>query len=124
MTSVEEGVAARGLSPDVRVLILGGMIPGQGAAAVRHGLTASVWEPAQLDDLEAAARAAGMRAASLPLHLEIDTGMSRQGAGVEALAPLLARFTPESPLKLEGVMTHLFAADEADRKATSPSCGD
>ena len=118
VTSVEEGIAVRGLSRDVRVLILGGMIPGQGAAAVRHGLTASVWEPAQLDDLEAAARSAGMRAASLPLHVEIDTGMSRLGASLEALTPLLARFRPESPLKLEGVMTHLFAADEADQKAS------
>jgi alanine racemase len=29
-----------------------------------------------------------------------------------------ARFGPGSPLRLEGVMTHLFAADEADGQAT------
>jgi alanine racemase len=32
--------------------------------------------------------------------------------------PALARITPGSPLRLEGVMTHLFAADEADGRVT------
>ena len=118
VTSVEEGVAARALCPKAdiaaRVMVIGGAVPGQGAAVVEHSLTAVVWEPWQLDDLEMVARAAGMRAGSLPVHLEIDTGMSRQGASLEGLAPVLARFEPGSPLKLEGVMTHLFAADESD----------
>jgi alanine racemase len=97
---------------------MGGVVPGQGEAVVAYGLTAVVWEPRQLDDLEAAARAAGLRPASLPVHLEIDTGMSRQGASLEGLASVLPRFAPESPLKLEAVMTHLFAADEADGRTT------
>ena len=45
--------------------------------------------------------------------------MSRQGADPESLAPLLARFHRDSSsLRLEGVMTHLFAADEADERVT------
>ena len=114
VTSVEEGVAARALCPGARVMVIGGVVPGQGAAVVAHGLTAVVWEPEQLEDLERKARTAGMRAGSLPIHLEIDTGMSRQGASLDGLAPVLARFEPGSPLKLEGIMTHLFAADESD----------
>jgi alanine racemase len=81
------------------------------------------WQPWQLDELEAAARTAG---GSIPIHLEIDTGMSRQGIAPEELhaesggaAALLARFHPGSPLRLEGVMTHLLAADEADGTVTS-----
>jgi alanine racemase len=35
------------------------------------------------------------------------------------MAAVLARLTPASPLKLEGVMTHLFAADEADEQVTT-----
>ena len=121
VTSVEEGVAARALCPEPRVLVIGGVFPGQGEAIVRHHLTAVAWEPAQLDELESAARAAGLRAASLPVHLEIDTGMSRQGVALDApdrLATLLARFTPDSPLRLEAAMTHLFAADEANGVVT------
>jgi alanine racemase len=54
----------------------------------------------------------------VPIHLEIDTGMSRQGANASDLAQVFARFGPGSPLRLEGVMTHLFAADEADGEVT------
>jgi alanine racemase len=124
VTSVEEGVAARSLCPDAQIIVMAGIFPGQGAAIVEHALTAAVWEPAQIDDLESAARAAPLRAGSLPVHLEIDTGMSRQGASPESLAPLLARFTPESPLKLEGIMTHLYAADETNGIATHAQLGE
>jgi alanine racemase len=115
VTSAEEGVAARALCPAPKILVIGGVFPGQGEAVVAHGLTAVAWETAQLDEL-AAARSAS--AGVLPVHLEIDTGMSRQGVAPDDLAPLLAHFTPGSPLRLEGVMTHLFAADEADGAVT------
>ena len=117
VTSVEEGMAARALCADARVMVIGGIIPGQGEAIVANHLTAAVWEPFQLDDLETAARAAGMGPSSLAVHVEIDSGMSRQGANLEHLQALLARFAPDSPLRLDGVMTHLFAADESDGQA-------
>ncbi|MGA2831691.1 MAG: alanine racemase [Terracidiphilus sp.] len=125
---VEDGVAAREMCPEARVLVFCGAFPGQGAAFVRHGLTAVVWQQWQLDELETAARAAGLGAGSVPVHLEIDTGMSRLGVSPEELGPecagtLLARFTSESPLRLEGVMTHLFAADEADGRVTEAQLG-
>lgn len=118
VTSVEEGVEARALCPDARVLVIGGVFQGQGAELPRHGLTAVVWEPWQLDELKVAAQAAGARPASVPVHLEIDTGMSRQGVSLDGLAEVLPRFRAGSPLLLEGVMTHLFAADEADGAVT------
>jgi alanine racemase len=114
VTSVEEGIQARALSFDAHVLIIGGIFPGKAAEVVRHNLTPVAWELWQLDELAAAAHAAGAKAGSLPVHLEIDTGMSRQGVDAANLAPALARFTVGSPLRLEGVMTHLYAADEAN----------
>ena len=118
VTSVEEGIVARALCPEARVLIIGGVFPGQAAAAIQFQLTPVAWENWQLDELLAVARAAGAQAGSFPIHLEIDTGMSRQGVGPNDLATVLSRFGPGSPLRLEGVMTHLFAADEADGQAT------
>jgi alanine racemase len=118
VTTVEEGVEARALCPTARVLVIGGVFPGQGTAVVQAGLTAVVWEPQQIKEIEAAARAAGATPGSIPVHLEIDTGMSRQGVDPAGLDPSLACFTPGSPLRLEGVMTHLFAADEADGRVT------
>jgi alanine racemase len=118
VTSVEEGIVARALCPDARVLIIGGIFPGQAAAAIQFQLTPVAWEPWQLDELLAAARAAGAQQGSVPIHLELDTGMSRQGVSPNDLNAIVARFGPGSPLRLEGIMTHLFAADEADGKAT------
>ena len=118
VTSVEEGIVARALCPEARVLIIGGVFPGQAAAAIQFQLTPVAWETWQLDELLSAARTAGAQPGSVAIHLEIDTGMSRQGVGPNELAGLLARFGPGSPLRLEGVMTHLFAADEADGQAT------
>jgi alanine racemase len=116
VTSVEEGVEARRLCSDAHILVIGGPFPGQGRDIVRHKLTPVVWDPRQFDELEAAAR--GEDVHSLSVQLEIDTGMSRQGADPEFLAPLLARLHSDSSLRLDGVMTHLFAADEADERVT------
>ena len=119
VTSVEEAVEARSYCPEPRILAIGSAFPGQGDAVVEHRITPVVWEQVQLDELEQAAQRAGSAPGSLAVHLEIDTGMSRQGVTPEAMTELLARFTPSSPLKLEGVMTHLFAADEADGLVTA-----
>ncbi len=116
VTSVEEGVAARAACPAARVLVIGGVYPGQGVDLVRHQLTPVVWDPVQIDELESAVRSVGDKA--LSVHLEIDTGMSRQGVDSQGLTQILQRFGHDSPLRLEGVMTHLFAADEADGRVT------
>jgi len=119
VTSVEEGIAARALCPEARVLIIGGMFPGQARAAIDYQLTPVAWELWQLDELAAEARSAEALAGSVAVHLEIDTGMRRQGANPGDLAAIFSRFGPGSPLRLDGVMTHLFAADEADGEMTA-----
>ena len=119
VTSVEEGAAARVQCPDPQILVIGSVFPGQSAAAIGNRLTPVVWETWHLDELEAVGRKAGAAPGSIAIHLEIDTGMSRQGVIPSDLAPLLARFRAVSPLKLDGLMTHLFAADEADGSVTA-----
>lgn len=116
VTSVEEGAAAREACPAARILVIGGVFPGQGPEVVRDRLTTVIWEPWQLDELESAAHGAGI--GGLPVHLEIDTGMSRQGVGLDGLSSLLARLADNPNFHLEAVMTHLLAADEADGRLT------
>lgn len=118
VTSTEEAVAARLLCPEPLIYAIGGAFAGQGRLIVEHRLTPAVWTQEQCDELEEAAHAAHLAPGSLAVHLEIDTGMSRQGVFPAEIAPLLARFTPTSPLRLEGVMTHLYAADEGDGRVT------
>src|SRR5208283_601097 len=43
VTSVEEGIAARALCPAARVLVIGGVFPGQARAAIDFGLTPVAW---------------------------------------------------------------------------------
>jgi alanine racemase len=117
VTSVEEGAAARALCPETRILVMSGCFPGEGTTLLQLGLTAVVWEQWQLDELEGAAVAIGT--GSVPVHLEIDTGMSRQGVDLAGLAELLARLGPDGPLRVEGVLTHLYAADESDGLTTT-----
>jgi alanine racemase len=122
VTSVEEGVAAReaclNAHLDARILVIGGVFAGQGTAVLEHSLTPVLWDAWQFDELESAARAIGAVAQSIAVHLEIDTGMSRQGAALDDLTGLLGKFGPESPLRLEAVMTHLYASDEAGSETT------
>jgi alanine racemase len=123
VTSVEEGMAARGYCdeagfPDTEILVIGGPFAGQGAGVIAQRLTAVVWEPWQLEELEAAARAAGCAPGSVAVHLELDTGMSRQGVGAGDLDAILERIGADSRLRLAGLMTHLYAADESDGAVT------
>jgi alanine racemase len=115
VTSVEEGAAARALCPEARILVLAGPFPGQGRDCILHSLTPVVWEPWQLDEL---ALVHPHGAPQLSVHLEIDTGMSRQGASLDQLQPVLDRFAAPSPFRLEGLLTHLYAADEAGGRVT------
>jgi len=113
VTSVEEAMALRGVCPDARILAFSGVWPGEADWVVDHRITPVVWEPSHFFLLEEAARKRGVGARSVPVHLEIDTGMSRQGVQVHHLERMLSRFEAGSPLRLEAVMTHFHTPDEA-----------
>ncbi len=116
---IEEGVELRQAGVRAPVLVLGGVAPGSEDVVVHGSLTPVVWAPAQLQLLSAAVRRTG--ASTLPVHLKIDTGMSRLGVLPEDLAPLLDWFeaNTEGELKIEGVMTHFACADDPDDELTS-----
>jgi alanine racemase len=111
---VEEGIELRQGGIHAPVLVLGGVLPGSGDVIVHRSLTPIVWERAHLSLLSAAVRRAG--APPLPVHVKIDTGMSRLGLVPSELPALLDWFESEGDetLRLEGVMTHLPLADDPD----------
>ncbi len=126
VTGAEEGGAVRAVCPQPRILLLSGIFPGEADIVIDQGLTPVVWEPWQLDVLEAAARVRGLAAGSLAVHLEIDTGMSRQGVRVVGTdvsaeaADLLRRFHPGSCLRVEAVMTHFCAPETMSSHRANP----
>lgn len=113
-TSVEEGVALRQVCRDARILIMAGIWEAEADAAIEHRLTPVVWERDRLEFLDAAARKRSLEPGGFPVHLEIDTGMSRQGVSIEQLELLLDRFGPGEPSLIEAVMTHFHSPENED----------
>lgn len=111
VTCVEEGVALRQVLPEARIVVMAGLWHQEAEAALEHKLTPVVWERPHLDWIEAAARTHG--ASRVPVHLEIDTGMSRQGVVLADLELLLDRLQGDSALRLEAVMTHFHSPENA-----------
>jgi alanine racemase len=115
VTSVEEAVALRGILKayaDARILAMSGVWQCEADAVLSHRITPVVWDPAHLEALATAAAhyrlAPGARCS---VHLEIDTGMSRQGAQLHNLASLAEYLQPGSPLQVEAVMTHFHSPE-------------
>ncbi|HEX4021782.1 MAG TPA: alanine racemase [Acidobacteriaceae bacterium] len=120
VTSVEEGVAVRQVCPTTagkpRILVMCGLWTGEEEAVLDDALTPAVWDMQHIELLATAAERRKLPPASVPVHLEIDTGMSRQGVAAtpEALMPVLDRIRAASALHLEGVFTHFASAEVFD----------
>ncbi len=111
---VEEGVELRQAGISAPVLVLGGVHPGSEDVIVHRSLTPVVWAREHLHRLAAAVRRSG--AMPLPIHLKVDTGMSRLGVlpdDVPDVAEWLAGDAGRH-LQLEGLMTHFACADDLD----------
>jgi alanine racemase len=98
---------------------MSGSLDEDAEAIVRHRLTPVVWDQHQMESLAAAVRQEGGDVVPLPVHLEIDTGMARQGiAPGEHLHTLLHWLRRQPLLRLDGVMTHFASAEVAESKQT------
>jgi len=112
--AVREVLAAAGVAYEdqPRILLMCGLPDEDAEAVVSRGLTPVVWEQQQMEWLAAAVVQHGGDAGRLRVHLEIDTGMARQGvAPGEGLRTLLHWLRRQPRLLLEGVLTH-FASPE------------
>jgi alanine racemase len=123
VTDADEGVAVQaslaGVSPEhqPKILVMSGLLEEDAEAMVHHALIPVVWTRQQMEWLADAVARLG--AEPLAVHLEVDTGMARQGVvpGNE-LRDLLAWMAGQENLRLEGVMTHFASAEIADSPLT------
>jgi alanine racemase len=113
VTSVEEGVAVRRGSSEARILVLTGLQPGEAGALLDARLVPTVWTFEHLQTLQEITEQRSLGGGSVAVHLEIDTGMSRQGVGFAAgeIAAVLGRLGAIPALRLDGLFTH-FASPE------------
>ena len=111
VATVTEALEVAEAVADAPVLVLSELMPAQVEGAVRRSPERIRFTVASVGGVEALAAAAGP---ARRVHLKIDTGMRRMGAGpgeLAAVADVLRR--AGSRLRLEGVWTHLAVADVA-----------
>lgn len=84
-------------------------------AAVAGKLHLSVHSAEQLDKIEAIGTTFGIR---IPVHVEVDTGLSRLGMSLEEADELIPRLQDRRYLRLAGLYSHAAAAD-SDSKYTA-----
>jgi alanine racemase len=107
VTSIDEGVAVRAACPDAKILAMCGLWPAEAETARAHRITPVVWEAVHLDE-------AARSGQPLSVHLEIDTGMSRQGVRLAEPPSLLDKLQRLPSLDLDGVMTHFHSPEALD----------
>jgi len=123
VTGVEEGAAVRAVAPEAHIVVMGSVWRDEAEAAIERRLTPVVWEPSQIEALQSAASARRLAPGSIPVHIEIDTGMSRQGVRPECLPALLARLSAAPALRVAGAMTHLHSPEMLDDRADCDQLG-
>ncbi len=113
---VDEGRQLRKDGIEVPILLLSEPRPYEFAEVVEHRLIPTVYQGEGLAAAAAAATAANQR---LPVHLMVDTGMSRVGAPPAQVLMLADAIAERDALELAGVWTHCAVADEPDNPFTA-----
>ncbi|HYC55167.1 MAG TPA: alanine racemase [Candidatus Binatia bacterium] len=103
------------IAPDARVVIFGGILAQDAAAAVAAGAEVATQEISVVEALGAAARAAGT---VVPIHIKLDTGMHRLGvapADAVAFVEAASRVAGAAPVAL---CSHFAQAESVTGEVT------
>lgn len=113
VTSAKEGVLVRGLCPQARILVMRGLLAGEADMVLDANLVPTIWDRQHLRLLAETARARKFMAGQITAHLEVDTGMSRQGIAWSCadIATFLDDVRSVPALRIDGIYTH-FASPE------------
>jgi len=112
LSNLEEAMALRDAGITAPLLLFGQRQEPELEWCVAHDLTVCVNEPHTVCAL---ARVAAEFEKKVPVHVKINTGMSRYGVRWDEALPLVAQVAAEKSLSLAGVMTHFAQSDEADK---------
>jgi alanine racemase len=113
---VDEAIVLRRSGFDASILVLTGFTPAQIDDVLAFRLTPVVSTPEQAKAVGSLQRDGAH--SPLPVHIKVDTGMSRLGFSIRELEPVIHRLEDTGSVQIEGLMTHLACADE-DEIATA-----
>lgn len=104
------------------ILVMSGLLREDAEELIRWGLTPVVWLREQMEWLVEATGRLGT--GPVAVHVEIDTGMARQGVavGVE-LEELVGWVRGEPGIRVDGAMTHFASSEVADSAQTATQRG-
>ncbi|MFH1406626.1 MAG: alanine racemase [Candidatus Omnitrophota bacterium] len=114
VASIEEAQELRNAKIRSPILILGVVHPSQLKDALKLNLTLTLFTKTMIKALSKQAKTQNK---IVPVHIKIDTGMGRLGVWFEDAMDFIIEAAASRNLKLEGIFTHLSAADE-DREYT------
>ena len=112
----EEGASLRKAGATEPILLLGDTCDGQLENLIKYNLTATIFSLDTAEKLNLLAKWSGV---VQPVHIKIDTGMSRIGfAADDSSIPVIKKISEMENLKITGAFTHFSRADEEDGEFT------
>jgi len=112
---VQEGIELRRAGIKVPILLMMGITSDEVSAVVEHGLTPALF---QMDIAEELSRVSTQQDKVSPVHIKVDSGMTRLGVWCEDLPNFLEKLAPLKGIKAQGIFSHLAVADTPDHSFT------
>lgn len=112
LVTVDEAIELREGGIKSPILLLGERQPEEFEACLHYDLTPSL---ATIESFTRLNQLAAAQNRQFPVHVKIDTGMSRYGVKWDEAPALLARCNEFPALQFEGIMSHFAMSDELDK---------
>jgi len=112
---VDEAEELRQAGVTAPLLVVGHTPQSDAARVVALGLMPAVGAAELVEALSAAAAARG---ATVPIHLEVETGLNRHGLLPDACVALAEHAHTRPGIEVRGLFTHFAAAEEGDQRFT------
>ena len=115
VTSTEEAVKLRRGYVTTRILVMTGFWRGEEEEILESNLTPAIWSAEHVHLLRAAAERRPKR--RVPVHIKVDTGMSRLGVQIPELPKLIEALKAAEDLEVEGVFSHLASSENLNAES-------
>lgn len=112
VASIDEGADLRQANINCEVLVLGAVPVWAVESAVKNDLSISIFSEGHIKACEQAYKRTGIKP---KVHIKLDTGMNRIGVRADEAVDFIKRVQKLDYINLQGIFTHLAAAEELDK---------
>ena len=112
VATLEEGVRLREGGVGGRIMIFGGIYPGQAPEVLARDLIPVVFDLKAAEELDKEAKRLGTKK---KVHIKIDSGMGRIGLLGSEIEPFFERLGNFSHIEVEGLISHLAESEKEDK---------